>query len=149
MNTETIIAPQAPTLAQLEQLESKMLQLPQVDHQTTHVFAPGIYWREVEIPAGALVLGHQHKTEHLNVMLSGRVRVLSDGQVIELTAPQVFASKPGTRKLVYAVEPTRWANVHANPTDETDLGKLEVIFIEKSAAHLEHAEAMKLLKGEQ
>src|SRR5215469_14015012 len=124
----------------LETLEAAMLKLPQADCPVTNLFAPGIYWREIEIPAGAVALGHEHKTEHLNVLLSGRVRVLCDGQVKELVAPQVFSSPAGVRKLVYALEPTRWANVHANPTDETDMAKLELIFIKKSGAFLTHQE---------
>ena len=137
-----------PTLEKLETLEAAMLKMPQADCPVTNLFAPGIYWREIEIPAGAVALGHEHKTEHLNVLLSGRVRVLCDGQVKELVAPCVFSSSAGVRKLVYAVEPTRWANVHANPTDETEMAKLELIFIEKSAAflaHQHHREIEKLL----
>jgi quercetin dioxygenase-like cupin family protein len=140
MNTTT------PTLEDIEKVEVAMLKMPQVDCPVTNLFAPGIYWREVEIPAGTIALGHRHKTEHLNVLLSGRVRVLCDGHVKELVAPQVFSSPAGVRKLVYAVERTRWANVHANPADETDMAKLEVIFIEKSASFLAHQnEILKLL----
>ena len=130
----------------LPKLESAMLKLPQVTCPVTNHFAPGIYWREITIPAGAIALGHKHKTEHLNVLLSGRVRVLCDGQVKELAAPQVFSSPPGTRKIVLALEPVRWANVHANPTNEHDMEKLELIFVEKSAAYLAHEkEIAKLL----
>lgn len=125
----------------MQAAESAMLKLPQAHCPVTNRFAPGIYWREIEIPAGAIALGHKHKTEHLNVLLSGRVRVLCDGQVKELVAPQVFSSPPGTRKIVFALEPTRWANIHANPTDEHDMEKLELIFIEKSAAFLAHHQA--------
>jgi len=150
MNTETAIAevvPTFPTMEKVEQVEAGCLKLPQVPCPVTNLFSKGIYWRELFIPKGVFAIGHQHKTEHVNVMLSGRVRVLSDGKVIELEAPQVFVSAPGTRKLVYAVEDTRWANVHANPTDETDMDKLETLFIEKSAAFLEHEK--QLLKGAQ
>lgn len=124
----------------LPKLESAMLKLPQVTCPVTNHFAPGIYWREITIPAGAIALGHKHKTEHLNVLLSGRVRVLCDGHVEELVAPQVFSSPPGTRKIVFALEPVRWANVHANPTNEHDMETLELIFVEKSAAFLAHQE---------
>jgi len=122
----------------LEMVESAMLKMPQADCPVTNLFAPGIYWREVSIPAGAIAIGHKHKTEHLNVLISGRVRVICDGEVKELVAPYVFPSPAGVRKILYAVEPARWANIHANPTDERDLEKLEIIFIEKSAAYLAH-----------
>ena len=96
-----------PTLSDLEQLEAVMLQRPQVAAPVTNLFAPGLYWRELAIPAGCLALGHTHKTEHFNVLLAGRVLVLCEGRVTELVAPQVFVSPPGVRKLVLALEPTR------------------------------------------
>lgn len=123
--------------------------LPPAECPVTNRFAPGIYWREVSIPAGVFAVGHQHKTEHLNVMLSGRVRVLCDGQVRELVAPQVFSSPAGVRKIVLALEPTRWANVHANPTDEHDMDKLEMIFIEKNASFPAHDADMKKLAAQE
>ena len=129
-----------PTLARIEAVEARCLELPQVACPTTHVFAKGVYWREVAIPAGVFAMGHEHKTEHINVLLAGKVRVMVDGRVTELTAPQVIVSGPGIRKVVYAVTATRWANVHANPTDETDLDKIEDLFIEKSAGYLAHKE---------
>ena len=131
----------------LEKVEAACLKLPQVECPVTNVFADGIYWRELFIPANCFALGHQHKTEHVNVLLSGRVKVFKDGDVVELVAPLVFTSPPGTRKMVYAVEDTRWANIHANPTNERDMEKLELIFIEKSQSFLDHQEEMKLLKG--
>ena len=133
-------------MEQIERAESALLRLPQVPCPITHLFAPGIYWREVYLPAGVFAIGHQHKAGHLNVMLSGRVRVLVDGCVQELVAPQVFQSGPGVRKMIYAVEPTRWANVHANPGDETDPGELEVLCVEKSGSFLEYEDDMKQLK---
>lgn len=151
MNREVAITETVPTFPapeQVERVEAGLLQLPQVACPVTNIFTPGIYWREILIPAGTFAIGHQHKTEHLNVMLSGKVRVLKDGVVTELTAPQVFASGPGTRKLVYALEDTRWANVHANPTDEKDMDNLEAIFIEKSAAFLAHESEINILKGD-
>ena len=132
----------------VEQLEAACLKMPQVNCPVTNLFAPGIYWREMAIPAGTFAMGHKHKTEHVNVMLSGRVRVLVDGNVEELSAPQVFVSPPGTQKLVLALEDTRWANVHANPDDLRDMDLLEARFIEKSATHLaHHAEVKQLMEG--
>ena len=136
-----------PTLQQIEQVEAKMLNLPQVEMPLTHIFAPGIYWREMLIPKGTFAIGHQHKTEHLNVILSGKLRVLVDGRVEELIAPMVFKSGAGVRKMAFALEDTRMVNIHHNPTNEQDMDKLEEIFVQKSAAYLHHADEIQLLKG--
>lgn len=134
------------TETNLERAEAAMLKLNQpVECPLTNLFCDGVYWREIFIPKDTLAIGHRHKTEHINVLLSGKVLVLKDGQPTELTAPQVFKSPAGTKKAVFAIEPTRWANVHANPTNEQEMEKLELIFIEKSAAFLEHEAEVKQL----
>ena len=44
-------------------------------------------------------------------------------RVIE--APQMVVSKPGVKRAVYALEDVVFTNIHANPTNETDLVKIE------------------------
>lgn len=111
-----------------------------------HLFAPGVYVREVTMPEGAFIIGHAHKTEHFNFVLSGRARVLIDGAVREISAGEVFVSKPGVRKMLLILETMRFATVH--PTEETDIAKLEDIHIVKSPAFLDYEEAIQKLKEE-
>ena len=114
----------------IQLLEREFLQHPQVDCPVVHRFGPGIYIREVTIPAGAVSIGHAQKTEHLNVMLAGRVSIVGeDGRVKELTAPLTFVGKPG-RKVGYIHETVIWQNVYA--TNEIDIEKLESMFLDKS-----------------
>lgn len=120
---ETVPATQQYTNERIEDLESIMLQMPQVAVPLFHSFAPGVYIREVVMPAGTFVLGHCHKTEHFNIALSGRAAVLMDGVVHHITAPAIIKSGPGVRKIFYVHEELRWATVH--PTTETDIQKLE------------------------
>jgi hypothetical protein len=129
----------------IESVERQALRHPQADCPVTHRFAPGIYVREVIVPRGTFIIGHAHKTECLNMLIKGRIRVMIDGVVTELTAPFAFNSAPGVRKVAYALEETIWANVHPNPTDTQNLEQLEAMFIEKSTAYLEHE--MKTLIG--
>jgi|SRR6185437_6130330 len=95
-----------------------------------HYFAPGVYARELTMPAGATILGKRHKTRHLNIISKGRVSFrVGDGEgVRHVEAPYTFISEPGMQKLFYVHEETIWTTVH--PTDETDLAKLEALLIE-------------------
>jgi hypothetical protein len=113
----------------LEVLESKMLDLPQVDCPVVHHFGPGIYIREVHFPANTFAIGHAQKYEQLNIMLKGKVAVAENGQLKILEAPLIFVGPPG-RKSGYIIEDTIWQNVYA--TDETDVDKLEAMFLDKS-----------------
>lgn len=129
-------SPALPDNAAIERVEAALLSQPQLDLPLTHLFAPDIYWREIFMPAGSVVIGHEHKTEHFNVVLTGRARVSIEGEWHDIVAPQVFVSKPGVRKVLHILEDVRWATIHA--TQETDPAKMEELFIVKSETFLKH-----------
>lgn len=124
--------------AAIERMEADLLPLPQVDTPLTHHFAPGVYLREISMPAGSFVLGHEHTTGHFNIVLSGSARVVivgesgEFGEATRITAPCVFSSGPGVRKALLIDEDMRWLTVHA--TNETDVEKLESVLVRKSEA---------------
>lgn len=128
--------PIIPACQQIEAIEKELLELPQVECPVTHHFQPGCYCREIFMPAGTFVLGHEHKTEHQNIILSGCARVWIAGGMEILSAPMVFSSKPGVRKLLHILEDMRWLTVH--PTTETDEGKLRELLIVQSPAFVAH-----------
>jgi hypothetical protein len=114
----------------IDQIESEMLKCAQVACDVTHSFAPGLYVRQVTVPADTLALGHYQKSAHLNVMISGRVTMIEpDGSRVERCAPLVFVGQPG-RKVGYIHETMVWLNIYA--TDETDVEKIEAKFLDKS-----------------
>lgn len=110
-------------------LEKEMLEMPQADCPVAHHFGPGIYIREVTLPAGIFAVGHAQKYEHLNIMLTGKVAIVDGDQVRVLEAPLIFTGKPG-RKVGYVLETCVWQNVYA--TNETDIDTLEAHYLDKS-----------------
>jgi hypothetical protein len=117
-----------PKVLKVEGLLPQLRKLPQVECAEKHYFAPGIYVKEVTMPAGSVIVGKPHKTEHLCVMLQGRMEILKDdGEVVELVAPTTFVGKPG-RKVARIIETVVFQNIFA--TDETDVEKLENMFVE-------------------
>lgn len=96
------------------------------------------------MPKGTFVIGHEHKTEHFNIVLTGRALVMIAEKVEEIVAPCIFISKPGVRKVLYIAEDMRWATVH--PTEETDMEKLADLLIVKSEAFQYHHEQIEKLK---
>lgn len=126
----------APMALDLPSMEKMMLDLPQEPAPVIHRFAPGIYIREVFLPGGTFAIGHEQTTEHLNVMLKGKVH-MADGTT--LTAPMIFVGKPG-RKAGFIEEDTVWLNIYS--TDETDVEKLEATYLRKSEVFKAHAQPM-------
>lgn len=94
-----------------------------------HHFGPGIYIREVTLPAGALVVGKTHRHAHMNLMLRGKLELHDEvtGAIRVLEAPQMFVSPPG-RKVAHIIETVVWHNVYA--TEERDLERLEAWLFE-------------------
>jgi len=135
----------APIAARIESIEAELLRLPQVDCPLVHRFAPGVYLREIFMPAGTFIIGQQHKTEHFNIILRGRARVSIDGVVQIIEAPFTFVSHIDVRKVLYIEEDMVWQTVH--PTNETDLGKLEEQLIVKSASYQKHVEDLRALRA--
>lgn len=131
-------------LARLEQIESKLLHYPQVEVPLTHRFAPGVYLREVMMPAGSLIVGHEHKTRHFNIVLTGKATVMMDGVLREIEAPCTFVSEPGVRKVLYIHEDMRWQTVH--PTEETDVPTLEKQLVVHSQSFRQHAKELEQMR---
>lgn len=111
-------------------LEEALRQLPQLPEDVHHHFAPGVYMRELRIPAGAVLTGKIHRTEHLNILAQGEISVLTEHGVRRLTAPCVIKSSAGIKRAGYAHTDVVWICVH--PTIETDLDKLEAELIAPS-----------------
>jgi len=128
------------TKENIENVEATMLDLPQADCPIAHHFGPGIYIRELTMPAGIIAIGHMQKKDHLNVILTGKVAMIEDDNIRIVEAPMIFTGKPG-RKIGYVIETCVWQNVYA--TDETDIDKLEDMFIDKSDVWKEHNEKLK------
>jgi len=114
----------------IQRLEGEFLRHPQADCPVTHRFGPGIYIREMSAKAGAYLIGHKHLDPHMNVLVSGKVMLFKEtGETLEISAPFTFVSEPG-RKLAYVIEDMVWQNIYA--TNETDLYKLDTMFVEPS-----------------
>lgn len=117
----------------IDELEAACLEEEQVECPLYHHFSPGIYTREVHMPKGSFVIGHKHKKAHLNYFLKGKAKIVDyEGNVEIIEAPMMFVAQPG-RKIFYALEDLVWQNLF--PTDETDIEKLEEMFVEKSEAY--------------
>ncbi len=109
-----------------------------IELEVKHHFAPGIYARELFIPAGVLLTGKIHKTEHLNILLKGRIEISNMGESREMVAPLIFVSPPGTKRAGYAHEDSVWITIHA--TEETDVKKLEHDLVTNSFDEIEFSE---------
>lgn len=95
---------------------------------TDHFFAPGIYLRTLFIPKGHVVVGKIHKQDTLNILLKGKISVVtSNGEEMLAEAPFIFVAKPG-QKTGYAITDVWYASIHPNKNDIMNIEQLEAQF---------------------
>lgn len=116
-------------LARIEALEGAMLECPQVSVPLDHFFAHGVYIRQGVIPPNVFIVGHEHRFEHVCVLLKGSITLATPDGVETLCAPLTWVAKPG-RKVFFTHEETVMQNVHA--TNERDLDRIEDELVIKS-----------------
>lgn len=130
-------------------IQAMMMAMPdkQLDLPPKHRFTPGMYIRELFMPAGSLIMSKIHKTEHPYVVSKGKVSVWIEGAGVEvITAPHTGITMPGTRRCLFVHEDTLWTTFHV--TNETDLEKIEDQLIEKHEVEPLSDDIVRLLKQE-
>lgn len=107
-------------------LQTVAARLPQVEYPVYHHHSDHSYVREFHMPANHFVIGKEHKTRHLNILVKGTCTVWTVHGRHRLCAdngPVTFESMAGVKKVVYAHSDIIWMTFH--PTDETDQNRLE------------------------
>jgi len=97
-----------------------------------HTFADGLYIREMRAPKGMVNVSKLHKTTHPYFILKGDFTVATETGPVRIRAPYMGITKVGTKRVVYFHEDTVWITIHPNPTNETDLRRIEERLIAKS-----------------
>jgi hypothetical protein len=92
-----------------------------IEFPLIHRFTPGLYIREIFMPAGSVLTSRIHKFEHPFVISQGVISVwsLNEGTV-RYKAPHTGITLPGTRRVLLAHEDTIWTTFHLNPDNLTD-----------------------------
>ena len=116
----------SPSRETILRFENALREYPQVDCPLKHNFAPGMYAREILLPADTLIVGKIHKHAHLNIVTRGRCTVVTEFGRKEIDAthgPVTFTSDAGAKRALYVHEETVWTTIHA--VQSTDLAEIE------------------------
>lgn len=132
------VIPHKPSLETIKEFQGHLATLPQIELEPRHLFAPGMYVRTLPIPAGSVVVGKMHRHSHPVMLTKGETTILTDKGMERITAPHVWVSEPGAKRVLYTHTDCEFTTVHLNPNDETDLDKIEAehIIAEPSVAEM-------------
>lgn len=112
----------------VQALQSAMLELPQYEPPTEHVFHGGMYCRQVFAPAGCTIVGKKHKQDHFFMVVVGTVAILDGEQAQTVDAPALLNSKAGVKRAIHCVTDTVFMTVHA--TDAQTIEQAEEVLVE-------------------
>jgi exonuclease VII small subunit len=108
--------------AVIDRLERALVVLDQYfpeEFPTLHKFTPGMYIREIHVPAGSIFTSITHKTQHPFVISKGVCDICNEvGQVERYHAPYTGITNPGTRRVFLVHSDMVFTTFHV--TDITD-----------------------------
>ena len=98
-----------------------------------HTFADGYYVREINTPAGQILITKIHKEEHPFFLMKGECSILTEDGTKRIKAPYYDITKPGTKRIIYIHSDVTWVTVHI--TDLKDIDEIEEEIIAKDFDH--------------
>lgn len=126
-NALPAVLPKKPTLAQIKRVQDVIAEMPQIEAEPEHYFAPGMYVRKLALPAGAVVVGKMHRHEHIVMLTKGETTIRTDEGMQRFVAPHIWTSSAGMKRVLYTHTDCEFVTVHA--TNETDVEALEAELI--------------------
>jgi hypothetical protein len=119
------------TPEKITRVTEAVMAMPQADCPVKHIFGPGVYIRQITIPAHAVIVGRYHRHEHVSVMLKGSMTLLNpDGSKTEVAAPATINCQAG-QKIAFTHEEVIFSNIYATECRDSD--KLEEQLFDVSA----------------
>jgi hypothetical protein len=100
----------------INNLEQKLLALPQADVPVSTVSMGGMHARTITIAAGTILTGAVHLTDHLNIMF-GDITIAGENGAQRFTGHHVIPSMAGAKRVGYAHADTIWTTI-LKTTDE-------------------------------
>lgn len=90
-----------------------------------HLFEPGLYIREMVIPAEMLFIGRPHTFGHRCELVSGKIVLITEEAKTHMEAPAELWSKPGFMMCLYAKTDVIGRTYHPNPEERRDVEAME------------------------
>lgn len=145
-SSEVTIDLPLPTRQQIVELQNAMVPHRCDMPDPKHFFAPGMYLRELTVPAGMLIVGKTHKHAHFLVVTQGLAEIISEFGRTTVGPGHISVSQPGAKRVVLALEDTQFLTVHVNSSDTEDLAIIEAEHIEPEILAIEASQPKGELK---
>ena len=103
----------------------------EVGPEPLHLFSPGMYFRQLVIPAGLVVVSKRHARQHLCIVSKGRALVFTeDGETI-IEGPHSWVSPAGAKRVLLVLEEITWSTVHRTEATDVESAEADVLMDEQ------------------
>lgn len=94
-------------------------------NNTRHHFTPGIYCRELFMPAGSVLTGKYHRQQDILIIAQGTCHFLTKHGLRTLSAPAITKVEADTKPFILCVTDVTFVNALPNPDNCEDVEELE------------------------
>ena len=108
------------------------------DIEVRHIFEPGRYIRELELPAQFVFIGNKHKQGHLVELLQGSAKLITDKRSTVYHAIDRIVTPVGFTMVAYTITSCLVRSIHLNPNESRDVEQLEAEHFEPVQSLLVH-----------
>jgi len=115
----------------VDRMEAAIAELPPAIMSTVHLFTPGLYVRQLIVPAGTMFTGLKHKSQHPFILIGGVVEIIDHDSRQIFEAPHMGITLEGTKRVAFAHTEVTWLTIHANPNDITNPDEIVSILTEE------------------
>ena len=111
------------------------------------LFSNGLYVREIFIPKGMFVMGKIHRHEHPNILVRGKVIMITESGLETLEGPKTMLSPAGTKRFLFTLEDTIWITVHKTTKDNAFEAEDEIVTTRYEDLEMEYEAVMHRIQG--
>lgn len=102
-----------------------------VGPEPVHLFSDGMYFRQLTIPAGMVVVSKRHGRQHICTVSKGRALVFTEDGETVIEAPHSWVSPAGAKRVLLVLEEITWATVHKTDATTVADAELDVLMDER------------------
>jgi hypothetical protein len=90
-----------------------------------------MYFRQLTIPAGMVVVSKRHGRQHICTVSKGRALVFTEDGETVIEAPHSWVSPAGAKRVLLVLEEITWATVHKTDATTVADAELDVLMDER------------------
>lgn len=99
--------------------------------EPVHLFSPGMYFRQLTIPAGLVVVSKRHARQHICIVLRGRAVVFTEDGITTIEGPHSWVSPAGAKRVLLVLDEIVWATVHRTSATTVEEAEADVLMDER------------------